>query len=194
MRKTETARKTKETDITLSLHIDGKGNAKIETGIGFFNHMLETMTKHGFMDINVQCAGDLHVDQHHTVEDVGIVLGKAFKEALGDKKGITRYAAVYTPMDEAMTMVAIDISGRPYLHYDVQIDASWTGSFDSTLVEEFFRAFVNNAEITLHINKLYGKNTHHVIESVFKGFGRALDKASAIQERIDQVISTKGIL
>lgn len=194
LRKAELVRKTKETDISLELNIDGKGLLNIETGIGFFNHMLEALGKHGFFDMTIRSQGDLHVDQHHSVEDVGIVLGKAVKAALGDKHGITRYATVYTPMDEALSMVALDICGRAYLHYDVFLDHPVTGSFDATLVEEFFRAFANNAEVTLHINKQYGRNTHHIIESIFKGVGRALDIATQVQERIEHVISTKGVL
>lgn len=194
MREAKVKRKTKETDIDIQLNIDGKGISDIHTGIGFFDHMLDLMTKHGFMDLSISCKGDTYVDFHHTVEDIGISLGKAFKEALGDKRGITRYATIYTPMDEALSMVSIDISGRFYLQFNVSLEKEKVGNFDTELVEEFFRAFAFNAEVTLHINLQYGKNTHHIIESVFKGFGRAIDDASAIQNRIDGVMSTKGIL
>lgn len=194
MREAKVKRKTKETDIDIQLNIDGKGISDIHTGIGFFDHMLDLMTKHGFMDLSISCKGDTYVDFHHTVEDIGISLGKAFKEAIGDKRGITRYATTITPMDEALSMVSIDISGRSYLQFNVSLEKEKVGNFDTELVEEFFRAFAFNAEVTLHINLQYGKNTHHIIESVFKGFGRAIDDASAIQNRIDGVLSTKGIL
>lgn len=194
MRRAEILRKTQETDITMTLNVDGLGEGKIDTGIGFLNHMLILMTKHGFMDMDLKCVGDLEVDNHHTVEDIGIVLGKALKEAMGEKKGITRYANVFTPMDEALTMISVDISGRPYLQFNVSFEREYVGTFDTELVEEFFRAFVNSAQITLHINLQYGKNTHHIIESIFKGFGRALDEALRIQDRIDGVLSTKGSL
>jgi imidazoleglycerol-phosphate dehydratase len=194
MRQAKIQRKTKETDIELDINIDGKGVAKVDTGIGFLNHMLDLTTKHGFMNLNIKCIGDTYVDDHHTVEDIGIVLGKAFKEALGDKKGITRYATIFTPMDEALSMVSLDISGRSYLQFNVNFEKEKVGSFDTELVEEFFRAFAFNSEVTLHINLQYGSNTHHIIESIFKGFGRAVDKATKIQDRIEGVLSTKGVL
>ncbi|MBB6454144.1 imidazoleglycerol-phosphate dehydratase [Salirhabdus euzebyi] len=194
MRQGKMERKTTETDINLTLNIDGTGTSKIDTGIGFFNHMLTLMASHGFMDLEVECKGDLDVDLHHTVEDVGIVLGKVFKEALGDKQGITRYATEHSPMDESLSMVSLDISGRSYLQFNVSYPVEKVGQFDTELVEEFFRAFVNQAEVTLHINLLYGKNGHHIIESIFKGFGRALDQAVQMQERIKGVRSTKGML
>lgn len=194
MREARVQRKTKETDIEIELNIDGRGISKIDTGIGFLNHMLDLMTKHGFMDIKLKCTGDTYVDYHHTVEDIGISLGKAFKEAVGDKKGITRYATVFTPMDEALSMISLDVSGRAFLQFNVNFEKEMVGNFDTELVEEFFRAFAFNAEVTLHINLEYGKNTHHIIESIFKGFGRAIDKATGIQDRIDGVLSTKGIL
>jgi imidazoleglycerol-phosphate dehydratase len=187
-------RKTKETEIEISINIDGKGINQIETGIEFFNHMLDLMSRHGFLDINMKCVGDTGIDFHHTVEDLGIVMGKAFKEALGDKTGITRYATVFTPMDEALSMVSLDISGRSFLQFNVDFEKEKVGNFDTELVEEFFRAFAFNAEVTLHINLSYGKNTHHIIESIFKGFGRALDEASRVQDRIEGVLSTKGSL
>ncbi|AWI12776.1 imidazoleglycerol-phosphate dehydratase HisB [Caldifermentibacillus hisashii] len=194
MRSAEIVRKTAETKIELQLNIDGKGNSSIDTGVGFFNHMLTLMTKHGFMDLAVKCDGDSDVDDHHSVEDVGIVLGQAFLQALGDKAGIRRYASVFTPMDESLSQVSIDISGRPFLYFDVEIPTEKVGTFDTELVEEFFRAFVNQSGVTLHIQLLYGKNTHHIIESIFKGFGRVLDEATAIDERIKGVRSTKGML
>ncbi|MCB7069190.1 imidazoleglycerol-phosphate dehydratase HisB [Caldibacillus sp. 210928-DFI.2.22] len=194
MRSAEIVRKTAETKIELQLNIDGKGNSSIDTGVGFFNHMLTLMTKHGFMDLAVKCDGDSDVDDHHSVEDVGIVLGQAFLQALGDKAGIRRYASVFTPMDESLSQVSIDISGRPFLYFDVEIPTEKVGTFDTELVEEFFRAFVNQSGVTLHIQLLHGKNTHHIIESIFKGFGRVLDEATAIDERIKGVRSTKGML
>ncbi|KIO63000.1 Imidazoleglycerol-phosphate dehydratase [Caldibacillus thermoamylovorans] len=194
MRSAELVRKTAETKIELQLNIDGKGNSSIDTGVGFFNHMLTLMTKHGFMDLAVKCDGDSDVDDHHSVEDVGIVLGQAFLQALGDKAGIRRYASVFTPMDESLSQVSIDISGRPFLYFDVEIPTEKVGTFDTELVEEFFRAFVNQSGVTLHIQLLHGKNTHHIIESIFKGFGRVLDEATAIDERIKGVRSTKGML
>jgi imidazoleglycerol-phosphate dehydratase len=194
LRKASLTRNTTETSIQLMLNLDGSGNSQLNTGIGFFNHMLTLFSSHGFMDLEVNCQGDLEVDQHHTVEDVGIVLGKAFHKALGEKQGITRYATEYSPMDESLSRIVVDISGRPFLHYDVNIPVEKVGQFDTELVEEFFRAFVNHAEITLHIQLLYGKNGHHIIESIFKGVGRALDQATQIQERIKGVRSTKGML
>ncbi len=194
MRKAMIERKTSETDIKMTLQLDGGGRTNIATGIGFFDHMLHTMCKQGFMDMNLCCIGDLHVDDHHTVEDVGIVLGRAFQEALGSKQGITRYATVYTPMDEALSRVSMDISGRAYLHYDAPSLQQSIGKFEVALVEEFFRAFVNQAQVTLHMTMIYGKNNHHMIESIFKGFGRALDQASIVDNRIIGVLSTKGCL
>ena len=194
MRMSNIERKTSETDIKMSLQLDGEGRRSISTGIGFFDHMLHTMCKHGFMDIDLLCTGDLHVDDHHTVEDVGIVLGKAFREALGDKQRIRRYATVYTPMDESLSRISIDISGRAYLHYDVSFLQPSVGQFEGALVEEFFRAFVNHAQVTLHITIEYGRNSHHMIESIFKGFGRVLDQASVVDDRIIGVLSTKGQL
>lgn len=194
MRKAVVKRKTKETDIELQLRLDGKGTSNIGTGIGFLDHMLDLTTKHGFLDLELRCKGDVNVDFHHSVEDIGIALGKAFKETIGDKKGITRYATAFTPMDEALSIVSIDISGRPYLQFNASFERERVGSFDTELVEEFFRAFAFNAEVTLHVNVQYGKNTHHIIESIFKGFGRVIDEASAVQDRIEGVLSTKGIL
>lgn len=187
-------RKTSETDIELYLCIDGCGRSDIKTGIGFLDHMLNLTAKHGFLDMELKCRGDLYVDNHHTVEDIGIVLGKAFKECIGDKSRITRYSTVFMPMDEALSMVSIDISGRSYLTFNADFKREYVGNFETELILEFFRAFANNAGVTLHINLQYGENTHHIIESIFKGFGKALDESTKVQERINGVLSTKGIL
>ncbi len=194
MRKSNVIRKTAETDITLDLSIEGEGNSAIQTGIGFFDHMLILLSKHGLFDLEITCDGDLEVDQHHSVEDIGIALGQAFREALGSKEGITRYATVSSPMDEALSSISLDISGRSYLVFHVEGLKDKVGSFDTELVEEFFQAFASNAKVTLHINLLYGKNSHHIIESIFKGVGRALDLASQQNSRIKGVPSTKGTL
>ncbi|KPU27123.1 imidazoleglycerol-phosphate dehydratase [Caloranaerobacter sp. TR13] len=194
MRTSEKKRKTMETDIYLKLNIDGEGRSNIDTGIGFFNHMLNLFVRHGLFDLDLKCEGDLYVDGHHTIEDIGITLGEAFKDALGDKAGIKRYASVFTPMDECLSLVVLDISGRPYLSFDVNITREMVGDFDTELVEEFLRAFVNNSRITLHIKMINSGNTHHMIESIFKGFGRALDIATAIDDRIKGVMSTKGVI
>jgi imidazoleglycerol-phosphate dehydratase len=187
-------RKTSETDITIKLDIDGKGDAKIDTGVGFFDHMLTLFAKHGFFDLEVGAKGDLEVDGHHTVEDVGICLGKAFSEALGDKSGITRYGFFILPMNEALATVALDISGRPYLAYNMDLSASQVGGFDTDLTHEFFQAFITNAGVSLHIRLQAGTNPHHVIEAVFKAFGKAMDRACRIDPRIIGVQSTKGML
>ena len=194
MRKFSISRETTETKIKLDLNIDGSGKGEINTGIGFFDHMLTLMTKHGLFDLNVTCDGDLEVDQHHSVDDVGIALGQAFNEALGTKEGITRYASVTVPMDEALANVTLDISGRSYLVYNVEGLKDKVGNFDTELVEEFFQAFTSNARINLHINLEYGRNSHHIIEAIFKGFGRALDQATLKNPRIQGVPSTKGVL
>src|SRR5699024_300532 len=194
MRKQQLSRKTGETDIDLQVTIDGSGQSDIQTGVGFLDHMLDAFTRHGLFDLTVRCQGDLEVEQHHTVEDVGIVLGQAFRKALGTKEGITRYAHITTPMDEALSTVSIDISGRPYLVYHVDGLKDKIGQFDTELVEEFFRGFVNHSYMTLHINVAYGKNSHHIVESIFKGFGRALDVANEINPRIKGIPSTKGLL
>ena len=193
-RKAELQRRTAETDITLSLHVDGTGQADIATGIGFFDHMLHQIARHGFMDLNLRAAGDREVDDHHTVEDVGIVLGQALAEALGNKAGMVRYATAETPMDEALSRVTLDFSGRPYLHFDVTYTADRTGVFEVQLVEEFFRAVAVHGGITLHMTTLYGKNDHHVIETLFKAFGRAVDMATRLDERIQGPLSTKESL
>ncbi|WZL71610.1 imidazoleglycerol-phosphate dehydratase HisB [Clostridiaceae bacterium 35-E11] len=194
MRKSQIARKTNETDIYLALNIDGKGNTQIDTGIGFLDHMLQLMCKHGFIDMELKCKGDLKVDNHHTVEDIGIVMGEALKEAVGNKNGITRYATIWTPMDEALSMISMDLSGRPYLHYNLSFEREYVGEMETEMIEEFFKAFSTHAAITLHIHLCWGKNTHHIIESIFKGLGRAIDQAVTIQDRIDGVLSTKGSL
>ncbi len=187
-------RRTKETQIVLQVGLDGTGAAKVETGIPFFTHMLEAWAKHGLMDLTVDARGDLDVDLHHTVEDVGICLGKAFREALGDKTGIVRYGASFLPMDEALLHAAVDISGRPYLVFNVPLRRARIGNFDLELLEDFFRAFAFNAEITLHVNMHYGQNLHHIAEGAFKVVGRALAEATRLNPRIAGVLSTKGSL
>jgi imidazoleglycerol-phosphate dehydratase len=190
----EITRKTKETDIALKLELDGSGKSKIDTGIGFLDHMLILMSKHGQLNLYVKCQGDLVVDTHHTVEDLGIVLGKAIKEALGDKVGIKRYATVFTPMDEALSMVSLDISGRSFLQFNVPLTREYVGDFETETLKEFFIALTSNADITLHLNLQYGENNHHIIESIFKGLGRSLKQAAAKDESIEGVMSTKGVL
>jgi imidazoleglycerol-phosphate dehydratase len=193
-RSAEIFRKTNETEIEVSLDLDGSGNVSIDTGIKFLDHMLELMAKHGQLNLDVRCKGDLEVDNHHTVEDLGIVLGQAIKKALGDKKGIKRYSTVFTPMDESLSMVSLDMSGRSFLKYNVNLTREFVGDFETETAEEFFIALVNNGGITLHINLLYGKNNHHIIESIFKGLGRAIKEATSIDENIEGVMSTKGVL
>ena len=188
-------RKTKETDISLTLNIDGKGQAKINSGCGFFDHMLELFTRHARFDLEVTCKGDVQVDYHHTVEDIGIVLGQAIKKALGDMKGIVRYGSTTLPMDESLILTALDISGRSYLKYDLPIRASKMGDFPVELIEEFFLALVRHAGITLHIVKMAGTNSHHVAEGAFKSFARSLKCAVAIDKDFaDEIPSTKGVL
>jgi len=194
VRTAKLTRTTKETDIDLELAIEGSGKGAIATGVPFFDHMLNLMTAHGFFNLNLNATGDIEVDGHHTVEDVGIVLGSAFDKALGDKIGLKRYGAGFVPMDESLASVVIDFSNRPFLAYNVQFVRPTTGTFDAELVEEFFKAFVNSSRTTLHVNVMYGENTHHVIESIFKAFGQALDEATSIDERICGVRSTKGVL
>src|SRR5690625_1321955 len=194
MRTYELSRKTTETKIKLKLSIDGTGQTNIQTGVGFLDHMLILMAKHGQFDLNVICDGDLEVDQHHTVEDIGIVLGQAFDQCLGTKEQIIRYSTKSIPMDESLVNVTLDISGRPYLVYRVEGLKDKVGNFDTELVEEFFRGFTNHAQITLHINVHYGSNSHHIIEAIFKAFGRALSAASSIDETITGIPSTKGLL
>jgi imidazoleglycerol-phosphate dehydratase len=195
MRKATVKRATKETDVAVTVDLDGSGQATIATGIGFLDHMLDLLARHSRIDITVKAAGDLHIDHHHTTEDVGIALGQAVKQALGDMKGITRYADVHLPMDEALTRVAIDISGRPYLVFKAAFGRDKIGTFDTELVKEWFQAFAMNAGITLHVETLYGTNDHHISESCFKGLARALRAAVAIDPRSkDEVPSTKGSL
>lgn len=195
MRIAQIKRKTAETDISLTLNLDGKGISNIDTGVGFFDHMLTLFAKHGGFDLEVKCIGDLQVDSHHTVEDVGIALGDAFNTALGDKKGITRYGYFVLPMDEALIVTALDFSGRSCLRYNLEIPAAAIGNFDTELVREFFEAFVRKANLTLHINELDGYNSHHIIEGTFKSFARSLGAAVAIDEKNkDSIPSTKGVL
>ncbi|PRR76123.1 imidazoleglycerol-phosphate dehydratase HisB [Clostridium thermopalmarium] len=193
-RESQVYRKTKETEIDITLNLDGEGKYDINTGIGFFDHMLNLMTKHGLLDLKIEANGDLEVDAHHTVEDVGIVLGQCFKKALGDKTGIKRYGTSFVPMDETLASVSIDISGRPFLVFNCDFTVDKMGQMDTELVEEFLRAFAFNAEITLHGRILYGKNNHHMIEAIFKALGRAIREAVDIDGRIKGVMSTKGSL
>ena len=195
MRNATINRKTAETDIALSLNLDGEGKSVIDTGCGFMDHMLTLFAKHGRFDLTVTCKGDTKVDDHHTVEDIGICLGDAFRQAIGDCKGIARYGSMMLPMDETLALCAVDVSGRSCLVYNLDIPAPRVGSFDTELVEEFFTAFVRKAEITLHLKKLDGKNSHHIIEGAFKAFARALAQAAAIDAaRADEIPSTKGVL
>lgn len=195
MRQAQISRKTAETDICLKLNLDGQGESTVDTGCGFLNHMLTLFARHGDFDLEVKCVGDTDVDYHHTAEDIGIVLGSAFKEALGDMKGITRYGDIILPMDEALILAAVDISGRGYLGYALDVPTEKVGDFDTELIKEFFLGFVRNANITLHIKKLDGENSHHIIEGAFKAFGRIMNKASAIDEKNrDKIPSTKGVL
>jgi len=196
MKKTATIeRKTKETDIKLDLNLNGKGQFKIDTGIPFMDHMLTLMTAHGYLDLSITAKGDTEIDDHHTVEDLGICLGKAINEALGKREGIRRYGEAAVPMDEALTKVVIDISGRPFLAYRVTFQESKSGNFDVSLIKEFFRALVIQAGITMHIDLLSGDEAHHIAESIFKAFGRALDQATSQEERLgSEVPSTKGVL
>lgn len=192
MRTEKVTRKTKETDITAEINLDGRRSAEIDTGIGFFDHMLTAFAVHGGFDLKLRCRGDLEVDGHHSVEDIGIVLGKLLAGALGDKKGIARFACEYVPMDDALARSVLDISGRPYLVYNAGHLTGYIGTYDADLTEEFFRAVCSNAMITLHIDLLRGANTHHMCEAIFKSFGRALGAASRIVS--DKVLSSKGSL
>ena len=187
-------RKTKETDVILSLTLDGKGKSEVATGIGFFDHMLEGFAKHGFFDLTVSVNGDLEVDGHHTVEDTGIVLGQAIKEAVGDKAGLKRYGYFILPMDDALCLCAVDLCGRPYLRFECDLQAERVGSLETELVREFFYAVSYSAGMNLHIKMLSGENTHHMIEAMFKAFAKALDQATSIDERVEDVLSTKGSL
>ncbi len=195
MRKSEIKRQTNETNIEMSLNLDGQGEAHIETGIGFMDHMLELLAFHGGFDLSVQCQGDLKVDSHHTVEDLGIVFGECLKEALGDKKGIYRYGQMAIPMDEALVTTTLDLSGRPYLVYQAQLHCERLGNYETEMTKEFFKAVSDHALMTLHIIENYGENTHHIIEAMFKSFARALKQAVMIDENHqDQIVSSKGLL
>jgi len=195
MRTSEIKRSTAETDISLALNLDGTGKSEIETGCGFLDHMLTLFARHGRFDLTVTCQGDTYVDDHHTVEDIGITLGKAFREALGDKKGINRYGSTVLPMDESLILSAVDLSGRGYLGYALEIPTEKVGIFDTELVEEFWLGFTRNAECTLHIRQLAGTNSHHIIEGAFKSVGRSLKAAVAIDAAFaDEIPSTKGVL
>ena len=195
MRKGSITRKTSETAISVSVDLDGSGKADISTGIGFFDHMLDLLARHSLMDLTIRCEGDLHIDDHHSVEDTGIALGQAILHALGDKKGIARYACVHLPMDEALTRVAVDVSGRPFLVFRTQFAVPKIGTFDTELVREFFQAFAMNAGLTVHVETLYGDNAHHIAESCFKGLARCLREALAEDKRENgRVPSTKGSL
>ena len=187
-------RKTKETEIIASVDIEGSGKAEIETGMPFFNHMLDSFSRHGLFDIRLQARGDLQVDYHHTVEDVGLALGEVFKKALGDKQGIRRFGEASCPLDETLAKVVIDLSGRPYLSYNVKIRPGRVGSFDTDLPHEFYAAFANQLGMNLHIDVIRGENPHHIIEACFKAFARAMDMATGLDERITGVLSTKGSL
>ena len=188
-------RKTAETDIALSIDLDGTGRSELETGVGFLDHMLTLFAKHARFNLSVRCAGDTAVDDHHSVEDIGIALGEALKEALGDKRGIVRYGSTLLPMDEALVLVALDLSGRAYLQYDARIPAQKIGTFDTELVKEFFLALTRTAGITLHVKQMDGENSHHIVEAMFKAFGRAMRTAVSIDAAFaDEIPSTKGVL
>lgn len=187
-------RSTKETQINLKLELDGTGVSRIDTGIGFFDHMLDGFTRHGLFDLDAACHGDVHVDSHHTIEDTGIVLGTAIREALGDKKGIVRYGSCMLPMDETLAMCAIDLSGRPYLVFDAPFHGQMVGGMDTQMAREFFYAVSYSAGMNLHLKVLYGENDHHMMEALFKAFAKALDAATRFDPRITDVLSTKGSL
>jgi imidazoleglycerol-phosphate dehydratase len=193
-RKAKVERKTKETEISVDLDLDGKGNSEIETGIPFFNHMLESFSRHGLFELKLKAKGDLAVDYHHTVEDVGLALGLAFKEALGDKHGIRRFGECSVPLDEALARVVVDLSGRPYLSYNVKIRPGRVGDFDTDLPHEFYQAFANQLGMNLHIDVLKGENPHHIIEACFKALARAMESATRLDARVQGVPSTKGSL
>ncbi|OGW58020.1 MAG: imidazoleglycerol-phosphate dehydratase [Nitrospirae bacterium RBG_16_43_8] len=195
MRKAMLKRKTKETNISIDLNLDGRGSYSINTSIPFLDHMLSLMCKHGLFDIKLKAKGDIDIDDHHTVEDIGIVIGKALKQAVGDMKGIARYGQASVPMDEALASVSIDISGRPYFVYKVEFPKkNKLKDFDPDLIEDFLQAFVSSSSITLHINALYGRNIHHIIEAVFKGLGRALREAVSVNRKIKSIPTTKGLI
>lgn len=194
-RKASLARKTSETDISISLSLDGAGVSSVDTGIGFFDHMLKSFAKHGFFDMSLVTKGDLYVDSHHTIEDTGIVLGKAIKEAIGDKSGIRRYGSFIMPMDETLVLCAVDLSGRPFLQYDLNLTTERVGYMDTEMVKEFFYAVSYSAEMNLHLKQISGSNNHHIIEAAFKAFANALNVATRIDPRLDgEILSTKGSL
>ncbi|MBQ1474616.1 MAG: imidazoleglycerol-phosphate dehydratase HisB [Ruminococcus sp.] len=195
MREVQIVRKTNETNIRLNLNLDGTGESNINSGVGFLDHMLTLFARHGRFDLHLSCDGDTYVDDHHTVEDIGIALGQAFTQALGDKRGIIRYGSFILPMDETLILCAVDISGRSYLNFDLHIPTQKVGTFDTELAEEFFLGFVRNASLTLHIKQLEGKNSHHIIEGTFKAFGRTMKQAVAIDDQFkNEIPSTKGVL
>ncbi|BBI31102.1 imidazoleglycerol-phosphate dehydratase HisB [Cohnella abietis] len=194
VRSAEVSRKTNETDIQLSLGVDGSGEVSLETDVPFLNHMLDLFAKHGQFDLKVEARGDVDIDDHHTVEDIGICLGQVLREAIGDKKGIKRYASVFVPMDEALAQVIIDVSNRPHFELRAEFPSATVGSFSAELVHEFLWKFALEARVTLHVIVHYGRNTHHMIEAIFKAFGRALDEATSIDPRVKGVPSTKGVL
>ena len=194
MRQAEISRDTLETKIRVKIDLDGSGKSQLNTGIGFFDHMLDQIARHGTFDLEIEAVGDLHIDGHHTVEDVGITVGQAFAKAVGDKKGLTRYGHAYVPLDEALSRVVVDLSGRPGLEFDVPFSAGMIGALDTQLVYEFFQGFVNHALITLHVDNLRGRNAHHIAETVFKAFGRALRMAVESDPRTTSIPSTKGSL
>ncbi|MBQ6423807.1 MAG: imidazoleglycerol-phosphate dehydratase HisB [Acidaminococcaceae bacterium] len=193
-RRAEIERKTAETQISIKLNLDGEGTCDIATGIGFLDHMLTLLAKHSFMDLTVKAKGDLEVDSHHTVEDIGIVLGEALREALGDKAGIHRYGNCFIPMDETLAQVCLDFSGRPFLAFGAEIPKIQLGNYDTEMTEEFFRAVAMHCGLTLHIRVLYGSNVHHIIEAIFKAFARAVAEAAAVDPRVKGVMSSKGVL
>ena len=194
VRRAEIERKTAETQISIKLNLDGEGKCDIATGIGFLDHMLTLLAKHSFMDLAVKAKGDLEVDSHHTVEDIGIVLGEALREALGDKAGIHRYGNCFIPMDETLAQVCLDFSGRPFLAFGAEIPKIQLGNYDAEMTEEFFRAVAVHCGLTLHIRVLYGSNVHHIIEAIFKAFARAVAEAAAVDPRVKGVMSSKGVL
>ena len=193
-REARVERKTKETDIKLYINLEGTGKTNLKTGIPFLEHMLNLMARHGFFDLKLEAVGDLEIDAHHLVEDIGIVLGEAFRKAMGPKEGIRRYGFFMLPMDEALVLASLDLSDRPYLVYNVDIPAEKVGEFETELLEEFFRAFTHEARITLHLKLIHGKNSHHIIEALFKALGRSLDQALQMDSRVEGVPSTKGKL
>ena len=194
MRKADLKRKTKETDISVTVNLDGTGSSSISTGIGFLDHMLDLFAKHGMFDLTVKCKGDLHVDDHHTTEDVGIAMAKAFTQALGEKKGIARYGTAYVPMDEALARCVLDLSGRSALVFNAEFNRKKVGDLSTEMIEHFFQSFAENLKANIHIEVLYGKNTHHKIEAIFKAFARAMRQACEMDPRVKGVLSTKGTL